>query len=427
MMSAWNKADTVLVFTAVCFTAALLLCRMFPAMTVSHMFFSVAEAALVGGLADWFAVTALFRKPLGFGWHTALIPRNRERVINGISNAIEKEFLGIEALKSKLAEIRFVSLLTDWLERKNGRRIFRNGFEYFLRYVFERINVQEIVTFLERFLKSRAGKWPLAMQLQDLLAWILRNHRENEVIIYFLDELQVKAECPEARRAILRYLRSCTEDGARDWWQKLALEIGLATDSINLEEAAAALQNESVNLIVQMKDPAHPFRQWLRSRIEEFSQQLGSDQQWRRAIEIWQMKFIHKADFNEVLTALIKVSLQRGQGQILNWTLLQIDQYWDLIQSEPIKVEWLERYCKEVVFRIIETEHHWIGAVARDALAILTDRDFSAFVEDKAGEDLQWIRINGAVVGGLAGLFLFLFSNFVYTPYILPAVQKWLL
>jgi len=424
MMSGWNKADIILAFTAGCFGGALFLYRIYPEVIACRILLAVAEAALVGGLADWFAVTALFRKPLGFGWHTALIPRNREQVIDGISNAIEKEFLSVESLKKRLAQIRFIALLTNWLEHKDGRRIFRNALEYFLQRVFEQVDSKETAKTLEHFLKSRAGDWPLTAQLQDLLTWILQHHKENEMIIYILDELQIKVDSPAARNAILSYLRGYAEQDTNNWWRKFALELGLATDSINLEEAAAALQQESVKLIMQMRDPEHPLRHWLRIQLEEFAQRVGSDQQWRKVFENWQTEFMQRINLVEVLTALIEVSLQRGQRQALTWILLQIDQYWDSVQTDPEKMAWMEKYCKEMVFRIVETEHHWIGTVARDALTILTDRDLSAFVEGKAGDDLQWIRINGSIVGGLAGLLLFLFGYFVYDPFVLPAIQR---
>jgi len=426
-MSGWNKADVILAFTAVCFCGTLLLYRNYPDVVACRALLAVAEAALVGGLADWFAVTALFRKPLGFGWHTALIPRNRERVIDGISNAIEKEFLSVDSLKKRLAQIRFVDLLTDWLEYQDNRRSFRNALEYFLQRVFSQVESKEIAKILEDFLKSRAGDWPLTTQLQELLTWLLQNHKENEMILYILDELQRKADSPAAKKGILNYLRSYAEQGTHTWWQKFALELGLATDSINLEEAADALQQETVKLIIQLRDPEHPLRHWLRSALAEFAKRMGSDRNLQTVIKNWQMEFIQKADLIEVLIALIDVSLQRGQRQALAWILLQIEQYWDHIQSNPEKMAWLEKYCKEMVFRILETEHHWIGTVARDALTILTDRDLSAFVEDKAGDDLQWIRINGSVVGGLAGLLLFLFGYFVYDPYVLPAIRHCLL
>jgi len=415
-----------LVFAAVGFCGALFVRHLYPGAIESRLLLAVMEAALVGGLADWFAVTALFRKPLGFGWHTALIPRNRESVIRGISTAVEKEFLNLASLKNRLERVSFVAVLVDWLENKEGRRIFRSVMEDILRSVFAKMDPKAVADVIEQFIKSRSAEWPLASQLRELLQWILQNHEEDKIITYILDELQAKAKTPAARNLILRYLQAHTEQDTQNFFQKLALKIGLATDSINLEEAADALQQETLKLLSQLRETDHPLRRWLTEGLADIARNMGSDSRWQHAIADWQTDFMQRADLTGVLTRLTEICLQRGQKHAFVWILLQIDQYWDSVQADPKKLAWLEAYCKEMVFRVLETEHHWIGTAARDALSILTNRDLSAFVEDKAGEDLQWIRINGTVVGGVVGLLLSLFGTYVYDPLILPAVQRWL-
>jgi uncharacterized membrane-anchored protein YjiN (DUF445 family) len=219
-------------------------------------------------------------------------------------------------------------------------------------------------------------------------------------------------------------LRQYTKNATHSWWKKLALELGMATDSINLEEAATALQNELCRLLTQMQNPSHPLRRWLRSRLEEMAGCLTTEPAWMEAVETWKREFLERAELNEVLTRLTEYALQRGQRPALAWALQQIDSYWDSVREDREKLAWLEEYCQDMVFRLVETEHHWIGTAARDALTILTDRDLNVFVEEKAGDDLQWIRINGSVVGGLVGLLLFLFGHFVYDPYLLPAIKN---
>jgi len=426
MMAYWKKADIFLALAGLGFGGALFVRHLYPGTIESRLLLAVMEAALVGGLADWFAVTALFRKPLGFGWHTALIPRNRESVINGISTAVEKEFLSLDSLKNRLDRVSFVAMLVEWLENKEGRRVFRSAMEHVLRSVFAQMDPKTIAEVIEEFIKSRSGEWPLASQLRELLQWILQNHEEDKIINYILDELQAKAKKPAAREMILRYLRAYTEQDTQNFFQKLALKIGLATDSINLEDAADALQQETLKLLSQLREPDHPLRRWLTEGLVDIAGHMGSDSRWQHAIADWQTDFMQRAELTGVLTRLAELCLQRGQKHAFVWMLLQIDQYWDSVQADPKKLAWLEAYCKEMVFRILETEHHWIGTAAQDALSILTNRDLSAFVEDKAGEDLQWIRINGTVVGGIAGLLLFLFGNFIYDPFLLPAIQRWL-
>ena len=75
---------------------------------VVEMFYTIMEAAFVGGVADWFAITAIFKRPLGFPWHTELIPRHRDRVILAIGNMIEQDLLSIKSIKQRVNSVCFV-------------------------------------------------------------------------------------------------------------------------------------------------------------------------------------------------------------------------------------------------------------------------------------------------------------------------------
>ena len=78
----------------------------------------------------------------------------------------------------------------------------------------------------------------------------------------------------------------------------------------------------------------------------------------------------------------------------------------------------------DTLCRVIQNEHDMIGGMVRETLAAYTDQDLNQFVEEKAGNDLQWIRINGSMIGGVVGLLLFLFLDFVYDPIIMPAIMS---
>ena len=88
----------------------------------------VTEASVVGGVADWFAVTALFRMPLGFPWHTALITRHRGRVISALADMIEYELLSVRSIKERVDKICFVRLLIDWVENEDGKLMLKKLF-----------------------------------------------------------------------------------------------------------------------------------------------------------------------------------------------------------------------------------------------------------------------------------------------------------
>ena len=117
-----NAADKVLCFAAAVFAAALMVHIHFPEGNVfADGFLFVAEAALVGGMADWFAVTALFEKPLGFPWHTAILPKRREQFINASVAMIQKQFFSKRNMISHVEKLHLLPALTEWLNKEETR------------------------------------------------------------------------------------------------------------------------------------------------------------------------------------------------------------------------------------------------------------------------------------------------------------------
>ena len=98
-----NKANLILAVVFILFTAATALKLVMPQSFAVGLFAFTAEAALIGGIADWFAVTALFAKPLGFSWHTAIIPNSRRLIIEKVSEVVSSQLLSADSIKNKLA------------------------------------------------------------------------------------------------------------------------------------------------------------------------------------------------------------------------------------------------------------------------------------------------------------------------------------
>lgn len=122
--SDWNKADRTLLLALVLFFFALCIHLQYPGRVVADGFLFCAEAALVGGIADWFAVTALFRKPLGFPYHTAILPRRRTAFIQASVQMVQREFFSKRKIFRHLEHLRLFPLLMGWLAKKTRKIVW---------------------------------------------------------------------------------------------------------------------------------------------------------------------------------------------------------------------------------------------------------------------------------------------------------------
>lgn len=425
-------ANATLAAVAVLFGVVLLIRYQYYDNLMLKALYIVLEAALIGGVADWFAVTALFEKPLGFPWHTAIIPRNRGKIIEALTNTVQNELLSKELIKERLADIHIVRLFVTWIEERNGKRALAEMTADYARRVIFSLDARAAAQSLERLLKSKWQEVYLSALLSRLVRLFLQKQGDEKLIDFLLNEIIRIVETPKTRVMIHNYLEKYSNEVADAWWKQLIKNVLEVVDAVNIAEAAAVLQTNIINELHNIEKPDHPLRQLIRTRLQDLADRMEDDPELAATIKEWQSGLAERIRLEDVLTELIELALawerrsidETQRSQVADWVLSQVSKYWEVFKQDNELQDWLEKYAKEALHEIIESEHYLVGTITSNALSILTDKKLAEFIDDKAGEDLQWIRINGSVVGGFVGLVLFLFLQFFYDPYVVPALRS---
>jgi uncharacterized membrane-anchored protein YjiN (DUF445 family) len=422
-----RRADLVLAAVFGLFALAVFIRHLYPHSLPVRVLLFVGEAALVGGIADWFAVTALFRKPLGFAWHTALIPRSRDKIIAALAGAVQNELLSKESIKQRLSGIRLVDALINWLET-GGRaeRLYGLAGRY-AQTAWDSLDPRAVARAGQKWLKAILHETGLGKPLGQAITWALKSGRADRFIDDALAQVFAAVARDETRQAIHNQLVKYKESASKTRWQRLALSLAEATNTLNLDEAAVVLQSELLVLLQDLAEADHPVRTWIRLRLADLPARLENDPAWAEGIAAWQKGLAGRLQLEEALIALAdltKTSL--GPGDPAAWAACQAEKMWTAFKEDTKRQAWAEEQLHTALGSFIDSEHDLVAAVVRNALASLDDEALNRFIEDKCGEDLAWIRINGSVVGGVVGLLLFLFLYYIYNPYILPVVRSWM-
>lgn len=375
----------------------------------------ITEAALVGGLADWFAVTALFRKPLGFPWHTAIIPRQRQRVIGELANMVETELLSPAVIKRRVEKTPLMEKVIYWVEKQDGRMKIRQGVEGLLPMLLAKVDVTAVEFRLWTLLQGKAAQGVLLPYLKKGIVWLLQEGRYEKAVIWLVGQGHQLLTTGEIKKEIHQYLLAMKEDKTKSILEKFLFWVGEQTDSVNLEEAAEALYDKLLVLIDRLKQPEHEIHQWVKRQLLQMTEEEDAFSQ----LESWQSEWLEALrsfGFNRELILAGLTALRSQNSLFYRWLSEQGEGYWAHFKENPAEQVWLEERIKLVLYRLIDREHHLIGQMVRTVMENFSDEELIEFVEEKAGEDLQWIRINGCVVGGLVGALLFLLLKFVYQP-----------
>ncbi len=420
-----RRANRVLGLVFCLFAAAAGGKYLYPDNIAARLLLIVAEAALVGGIADWFAVTALFRRPLGFPWHTALIPASREKIIVAIAAAVQNELLSKESIKQRLAGVRLVDLVIKWLEEEDRQALLPGLAARYAQAAWDNIDIPAVARFGQKWLKASLHEADLSAYGRQGLAWALAAGRADRLIGHLLAALTAAVNQDSTRHAIERHLTRYSRTAAQNWWQKLVLSLAEATDTVNLSEAAAVLHAELLLILRDLAVDDHPVRVWARARLAAAAARLEDDPGWAADIDAWQKGLAGRLRLEETLAAVVALATRNAPPDWpAAWAARQAEKLWTAFRADPDLQDWAEAQLQATLSRFIDSEHELVATVVRDALARLSDEDLSRFIEDKVGEDLAWIRINGSVVGGIVGLLLFLFLHYLYDPYLVPLIYS---
>lgn len=423
-------ANKVLLIVFLLFLLAVGLKYFYKDRLVIEIFYAVMEAALVGGIADWFAITAIFKKPLGFPWHTALIPRHRERMIQAIRGMIDQDLLTVESIKNRVDHTSFVPLFIGFLENERSKQLLRSWLEKSFQEFIINLDVHNIVGYLDSFVRKEIPNINIISQTKNVIRWLLDEGRVQVLTLYLVDELIYQLKKTEIKKSIYEHLEDLAQTNNRPPLERAFIWLGAQTNSVNISDAAGAFYGEVLAMLEEIKNPEHIVHTWIYETLTELVEQPEMDFIWLEEIESWKMALATDVEFGETAMHMtdnfIATMNPKLYAYLVNWIYSQLHGYWEFFKGNREIQEWLEVRIKQVTYQFIEKEHYVIGEMVQRVLSEFTDAELNDFVEDKAGADLQWIRINGSVVGGIVGLVMFLFLHYVYDDYVVPIIQGWL-
>ncbi len=395
-------ATGLLVVMAVVFAAARALEARYPALGYLKAF---AEAAMVGGLADWFAVTALFRHPLGLPIpHTAIIPRNKDRIGEALASFLKENFLIPSVVARRMRNIDVAAATGRFLQTPagEGTRI-RAGASRLIADIFESLDDERLGGMVKGAIAARIRKTEIAPLLGHALASAINEERHVPML-----EAAIRwtARALDANEPLIRQM----VHKKANWVLKLA---GLDA------KLADAIIDGLRKLTVEMStDPAHP----VRVKVEEALVQLANDLQTRpetrerveamkeqlldnKSVSLWLDTFWQKGREAVIRAARNPDAVLAGKlGEILKTM-------GSTLETDPRIRAALNQFARRAAVGMAASYGSAIVRLVSDTIRGWDARTVTARLEAAVGRDLQYIRINGTLVGGLVGLVLHLLDS----------------
>jgi len=426
-----QKANIILTLVFILFVSAAICKYLQPRIFVVNFFYFVSEAALIGGIADWFAVTALFRKPLNWPYHTALLPRNREKAIVSVSNMVQQDLLNPEVIRHKIEEVDFSSYLIEWIEKGERLPYLITIASQTVASWFQILQPETAVDYLAPVLKKKFLQLQPTSLIKDLVSHGLTSGQADTWLEKAIVKIEDIASQKTTQNFIYNFLQKQKGEKVRQGRiSNFVISMLEATGGLNLREAAESLQAHLLLTLISLKDRQHPLRHTIREILRQTVSELDQNILIRDTLETWKEEISTEISFaalSEDIVKHLQKNSEKQEDSLIQIFLKEIlEAVWLSCRNSSSCSRHINNYLRNTLSAILKENQTVIGDIVRDALSKLTDEDLVKFVEDKAGNDLQWIRINGSIIGGLVGVFLFLFLRLVYDPYAVPFLTKWL-
>ena len=370
-------------------------------------------AAMIGGLADWFAVSALFRRPLGIPFRTAIVPRNREKIFQALVYMVENQLLMKENIKSRLNEYDVAGTLVQVMLEHGGKNIVKRMAYSFIRDMIVQVKPQQLGNMIDEIVKNTIYKTKVVLYMIDGAQWLIKNCYDDKVINFVITQCLLLVEHQHIKTLFAEYfvaVRQRYEQGKtrRTWFNKWL--------NLSAEEVGTMGQEALFASLTGLLDDNHVMRKKLKSFLQEWLSARREDPVFQGKMEKWIHQALNQTDIAQYATDYIAefcAGALVNNRQTVKWLELSINQFDKLLaefaQNEQTRGQF-NQVVKNMLSQWLDNYHEEIGKMVMESLNKFTDVMLVEFIESKVGNDLQMIRINGSVVGGLVGMTLYIMT-----------------
>jgi uncharacterized membrane-anchored protein YjiN (DUF445 family) len=360
---------------------------------------ATAEAAMVGGLADWFAVTALFRYPMGLRIpHTAIIPNRKDRIGRSLGNFVQNNFLSPNVIRTRLRSAGAARKGAEWLARpEHGESVGRHAAAA-VSGVVQVLRDEDVQEIIQDNVMGRVRKTPVTPVVARVLSLVTQDNRHQELL-----------------DAALRLLGRLVDDNRETIRARIGREtpwwVPTQVDDKIYEKLVGSLENTLHEVAV---DPDHPLRGRFNEAVAEFIVRLqDSPDTIARGESLKEEVLQHPAvrDYSASLWGDLKASLLKNAAdpdsefrRRIGHAVTRLGQ--SLVEDDEL-LEKVETWIENAVIYVVEQYRHEIADLISTTVAAWDPNDTTRKIELQIGKDLQFIRINGTLVGGLAGLVIY--------------------
>ena len=364
-----------------------------------------SEAAMVGALADWFAVTALFNYPLGVKIpHTNLIENSKEKIGDNLGNFVVDNFLSPQNIRPYIQKLKVSVYVGDWLSKERNQDVLINELSSIIKDIVNKLDDDAVV----KFIAGKAEEMTDSIKLNSIIGngiEYLLNKNDHQKIITNLSS-QIKNYILENQQMISERV------GKESFF--------LIPKSIDNKIAEKITKGLSDYFLEVEQNANHPLRAEITNKILDFSQELKDEPKWETEFESIKSDFLksdklkqYSSDIWQSLKSSLIKELSEEDSTLKSYVKKNIDEFVANLQNDEQFQNRIDGWVRLTAYKYILKNTQNFGELISTTVGNWEGKELSRKLELEVGKDLQFIRINGTIVGGLVGLLIYTIANFI--------------
>ncbi|PTT77232.1 MULTISPECIES: DUF445 domain-containing protein [unclassified Chryseobacterium] len=363
-----------------------------------------SEAAMVGALADWFAVTALFRHPLGLPIpHTNLIENSKQKLGDNLGNFVVTNFLSPENIRPYIQKLKISNFVGEWLGKEKNRDVLLKNLSDIVLDILNKLDDSEV----SRFISKKVSEMTDNIKLNAIL---------GNGINYLLDKNDHQRIITNLSSQIKNYIAE-NDEMIKDRVKKGSYTFIPAFVDNKIADKITTGLSDFFKEIEQ--DPNHEIRNLITQKIYDFSNELKQDPKWEEEFKNIKNDLLKNDKLNEysndiwisIKNTLTK-ELQDDESSLKKYLSKNLNEFSQNLKNDENFQKKIDDWVRVTAYKYILKNTHQFRNLISSTVGNWQGKELSEKLELEVGKDLQFIRVNGTIVGGLVGLIIYTIAHF---------------
>jgi uncharacterized membrane-anchored protein YjiN (DUF445 family) len=363
-----------------------------------------SEAAMVGALADWFAVTALFRHPLGLPIpHTNLIENSKQRLGDNLGSFVVNNFLSPQNIRPYIQKLKVSGFVGEWLVKEKNQEILIKNLSDIVLDILNKLDDSEVSHFISKKVSEMTDSIQLNAILGNGITYLLDKNDHQKIITNLSS--QIKNYIIENDEMIQERVKK----GSYSF-------IPAFVDNKIADKIASGLSDFFKEV---EENPNHEIRALVTRKIYDFSNELKQDPKWEDEFKNIKNDLLkgNKLDeySNDIWVSIkntLRKELQEDQSSLKNYISKNLNEFSQNLKTDEVLQNKIDHWIRVTAYKYILKNTHQFGNLISSTVGNWQGKELSEKLELEVGKDLQFIRVNGTLVGGLVGLIIYTVSHF---------------